>query len=174
MMGVRARSWLLVVSLALNLFLVGLMAGHRLSPPPIPEAVPGTVFADLRRMADVLPAETRGEVRQLFEAHRPEIIRGLMAMRAARDDIRDILLTDPYDPEALQTAFDALRDRTAEVQSVVHAALVEVAGRLGPEERLAIVREPHRRGGSDRRGPMHTPGRPDSPFADDGPESPRQ
>ena len=172
MMGGRGRSWLLVVSLALNLFLVGLTVGHRLSAPPMPEALPGTVFADLRRMADVLPPETRGEIRQHFEAHRPEIIRGLMAMRAARNDVRDVLQQDPYDPEALRAAFDALRDRTADVQSVVHDTLVEVAGRLDPEDRLAIVRMPDRRGGPERQGPFDRQGRPGPPFGPE-PESPR-
>ena len=167
MMGSRTRSWLLVLSLGLNLFLVGLMAGHRFSPPPVPEALPGTVFADLRRMADVLPAETVGEIRQQFESHRLEIIRGLMAMRAARDEVREVLRQDPYDPEALRAAFQGLRDRTADVQSVVHGVLVDVAGLLDPEERLAIVRTPERRGGPERRGLQDSPGRSGLPFPRD-------
>ena len=179
MMGRRARSWVLIVSLTLNLFLVGLIAGHRLSPPPPPESIPGTVFADLRRMSEALPPETRGEIRDHFEAHRPDMIRGLMAMRAARHDVRDVLQREPYDPEALRAAFDTLRDRTDAVQAIVHTALIEIAGQLDPDERLAIARPPERRGGPDRQGsfdrpgPSDRPGRPGMPLEPD-PESPPQ
>lgn len=171
MMSGRARSWLLIASLAVNLFLVGLMAGHRFSPPPIPDSVPGTVFGDLRRMADVLPADTRREIRDLFESHRPEIFSGLRGIRSARDDIREILRTEPYDPEALNAAFAVLRQRTDQVQSIVHGALVDVAGRLGPDERLSIVRTPDRHGGRGRGGPSD---RGEPPFGEPEPESPRQ
>ena len=162
-MGGRARSWVLIASLTLNLFLVGLIAGDRLSPPPPPESIPGTVFADLRRMSEALPPETRGEIRDRFEVHRPELIRGLMAMRAARHDVRDVLQREPYDPDALRAAFDTLRERTDAVQAIVHTALIEVAGQLDPDERLAIARPPGRRGGPDRQGSFDRPGPPDRP-----------
>lgn len=169
-MGGRARSWVLIVSLTLNLFLVGLIAGHRLSPPPPPELIPGTVFADLRRMSEALPPETRSEIRDHFEAHRPDMIRGLMAMRAARHDVRDVLQREPYDPEALRAAFDTLRDRTNAVQAIVHTALIEVAGQLDPDERLAIARPPRQRGGPDRQGPRDGQG-PSDPSERLGPPS---
>ena len=146
----RWQSVLLIVSLALNLFLIGILAGGRIakwSYPEMPIAFalsPGIVS----RLIGELPPGAQAEARRLFEDRRWEIRREMRALRTARVEALEILTAEPFDREAFSEAMVAVRRQTLAVQEVVHEVLIDLSSRVDPETRAmldAAARGLHRR-----------------------------
>jgi len=124
----------LVVSLALNFFLAGWMGARMIH---------GDMGHDrwsITRLVRDLPEDQRGAVLDIFERHR-EQIRGVMdTMRDTRREVADILMAEPYDPDAAAQALAELRSESAAMQESMHAALLEAAANLPPEARVDLGR----------------------------------
>jgi uncharacterized membrane protein len=147
----RARL-LLWGSLALNLFLAGLIVGALLlgergrrdrGPKP-----PRSLLAAAEQFE---PAE-----REAFEAlllrkaqeSRPQA----RALRRARGEVRAAISAEPYDPAAAVAAMDRARAQEIALRRELDSAVLEFATRLDAEERAALAEAMRRRGGSWRRG----------------------
>jgi Spy/CpxP family protein refolding chaperone len=92
------------------------------------------------------------EVAAVLERNRERVREQRQATRAARAAVRDALLAEPFDRAALERAFAGLREQRAQAQAAAHATVVELAEKLGPEQRRKLARRGRgRRGG---RGPM--------------------
>lgn len=121
------RSWVLVVafsllgvSLLLNLFLFGVMAGKRAEPGASQaRAALGALVADV-------PPELRSEVRRSLMAERRVLGRELRAIGQARQRIGALLAAPELDEAALREAFASLQGHTATSQRLVHETLMEV------------------------------------------------
>ncbi|NBC33134.1 MAG: periplasmic heavy metal sensor [Alphaproteobacteria bacterium] len=137
----RWRSVLLIVSLALNLFLVGILAGGRLADwrdhgsPGAAALGPGAVSQLLRE----LPASTRIEARRMFMDRRPEIRRHMRELRNARVEALRILRAEPFDQAAFAAAMATVRDRTLALQAAVQEVLIELSGRVDAETRARLA-----------------------------------
>ncbi len=149
----RINRWLaigLFVSVALNLFVAGLIMGgpFRDGPPDRrgPDMLPSPrMFIEafgredgrkvMRTLRDEIP-DLRGKFRQAGEARR-----GVVAAMSA----------DPYDPEALEAAFTAARAAHVELAESIQKPLTEVLADLTPEQRAKFADE-FRRPRHDRRG----------------------
>lgn len=148
----KAR-WLLialVVSLALNLALVGFLAGRAAGPPPFFRAAIGVdPTVGLGRMLRFLPDERRREV---LGREAPRRIReSLAAVRETQRALDRQLREEDFDAAEVAATLQAFRERFAESQARSHAALVAAAGRLTPAERAQLVAQ-MRRGTKGRRG----------------------
>lgn len=148
--GPRAAPWLLVallISLAINLFVGGLAAGRHFagSPAPTQPAIappqPGerVPVPAVRRFIAALPEEHRPIVEASLAERRPQIAAATRELRAARERVRDVLVAERFDRAALDAALEGVRDRNADVQRVLHQALVQAADRLPQEARRAIA-----------------------------------
>jgi uncharacterized membrane protein len=141
----------LIVSAAVNLFLVGFVAartfGHRPKPPG-----PGPFHA--REMFDVGRSP---EMRERFERRKEELRPQHRALREAREELEQALLAEPYDRARVEQALATLRKQTGTLQEGMHRALLDIAAELGPEERRAFVRENFGRRRGMRRGPGPDP-----------------
>lgn len=115
---------LLVLSVMLNLFIGGVIAG-RLS------GAGGAAFGRL-------PPEVRTSVRQELFAERGDLRRALLTLRTARQDVRSALTADPFDEAAAAAALGRLRAATDGVQTIMHRAYVRAAERLPAETRRQI------------------------------------
>src|SRR5262245_23708472 len=132
----RTSRWLLVglvVSLVLNLLLIGFVAG-RLSgfrpPPPFgPDPTAGYF-----RMLGFLSDERRAAVGPDLRKQMAEIIPMLRAMRGDQRAVFDALTADPFDAAALDKALADLRAHLGAAQVASHHSFVELAKRLTPEE----------------------------------------
>ena len=153
----RWRGVLLIVSLALNLFLVGLLVGGRLADWRQPGPVfgvgvgPGTVSRLLRE----LPDSARNDARAMFLERRPEIRRQMRALQEARSDAYRALTAEPFDQQGFADAMAAVRQRTASVQAEVQAVLIDLSGELDAETRARLADtarglHPHRPGPRDQ------------------------
>ncbi|MGQ0663553.1 MAG: periplasmic heavy metal sensor [Pseudomonadota bacterium] len=148
----RMGKWLaiaLFVSLGVNLFLVGLMAGRYLGPSAPPFASGPSPAGDrpwfIHRMAENLPPEHRQVFEDAMAERRRDMGAANAAMREARRRVRDALVAEPFDRAALEAALADLRNRALDSQKAVHDAIAGAAQRLPPEARRPLVEGPRGR-----------------------------
>ena len=133
--------WLLVASLALNVFLGVTVGTHFFREPPKgPPARPGMFLLD---MAESLPEDDARILRQAFEAHKGEFP-GDMGPPHGFDRMRDALVAEPFDLEAflrMESEFRANREREG---AVIGLALAEALPKMSPEGRKRLAAHPPR------------------------------
>ncbi len=141
------KNWLtalLVVSVSINLLLVGVVMGRALFGP---EDRPPLDWA----MTE-LSEDTRQSLKQQMRKHRHETMPIRRDFRAAQKELRKILEQAPYDPVAVEQAFSRLRQATGAMQISMHTQMTQVLADLSPEERIKVYRAlSHPRGPSGRR-----------------------
>lgn len=139
------RNWLialLVVSISLNLLLVGIFVGRVMFGPPQRPPLDWAVSG--------LSDETRQQVRAKMREHLIGTRPLRRDFREAQDKLRDALLKDPYDPADVDQALVGLREAFASMQSSMHQQMSEVLADLSPEERLQVYRMLSQPGGPRR------------------------
>jgi uncharacterized membrane protein len=144
--------WLLIVlivSLALNLFLGGLMFGRWVSGPRHHRLAtvasvgergatgePGRI---LHRMASTLPPEHRPAFEAAIAKHRERVVQAAGQAREAREQAREVLRKEPFDRAALDRAFETVRASNVALQTEIQAAISEGAAGLPPEARQLLA-----------------------------------
>ncbi|MDT8428344.1 MAG: periplasmic heavy metal sensor [Pseudomonadales bacterium] len=137
-------TWVLIVSLTLNLLLIGGISArflNRSSIRPLPSNV-GWLLRDL-------DTDTRDQLRPQLEQYAEETrpLRGNM-FRAQRQ-LNSLMATDPLDQEAIRAAFAELRRTNLVYQEASHEQTLSILAALTPEQRqyaLSFMR--------NRRNPM--------------------
>lgn len=150
------RRWLLFLSLALNLFLLGVVVtgtlinwqnralgigggGHPFSPRAIAEAVPEAERDKAREIAD----SRRGEQREALR----EVRRARMAVYR--------LLDEPFDRATMEAALVRMREADARLAMSGQETVLDMLEALSPEARAAVgahIRDKGRERFRDRRG----------------------
>ena len=136
----RGTRWLLVGSLALNLFFVGavgaLAARHYLAPPAASLAtLDRSVAARIERLAVTLPANDADILRAEFRDRQASVEAVQVSYRQAQDRIRAALRAQPFESEPLRAAMTETRaargdfDRSLQDVIAVAAGKMSVAGR---------------------------------------------
>lgn len=128
----------LVLSLALNLLLVGIIGGAALRylryGPPVPVADVG-----LGPFTGALAPEDRKALRDSFLRQTP----GLRdSRREARDDLQrmiGLLRTDPWDPAAALSIMSRRTDRTVERIALGQSLFLERLGSMTADQRRALA-----------------------------------
>lgn len=135
--GGRIRIFL-AVSVALNLFLAGMMIAWHMRPPPPPP--PGPWFERMiQRMSADLPPADQAILRSSYEARRQELDRMDKEVQAAREKVSAAMRAQPYDPAALEAAMAAARDVREPVIETVEQAVAEAAAKMSPEGRTKLA-----------------------------------
>jgi uncharacterized membrane protein len=130
--------WGLVASVALNLFLVALVATHLLSHPRGGRRMAPVMRID--SLAATLPAPDGDKLRAALQARSGEIGAALDRFRAAQDEVRARLRSEPFDLAALKRAMAEAQGRhqvmEAAIQDLIAGAAAEMsaAGR----DKLAV------------------------------------
>jgi uncharacterized membrane protein len=121
------------ISLAVNLMLCGFLLGRGVRRPMSrPNATrPGDSAAHERG---------RGPWRGPWLAHRDALRTRQGALRGARREARDALLSSNFDAPSLERALGAVRAETTHAQEELHRSLVEAATRATPGERRELAR----------------------------------
>ena len=159
-MSERSVSYLvLLCSVAINLLLIGAIAGEWVSgarrpPPPMQWA------------ANDLDEATRARVRQILEEQRPAAQTLRHDLRAIDQRLMAVIRASTLDPEALNATLSDLRRTNGEYQALLHGSLESVLPTLTPPQRVDVVRRLLR----GHSGPPHRhkpgPGRPPKPRPD--------
>ena len=160
----RLFAIVLFVSLGLNVFLGGILAGHWLADdsaaapvPPSTTLVPrqGERDADkgpggwlFRRMAQSLPDEHRATFEAIIARHRPAMAKAATSIRTARSQVHAAMTNEPFDRATLDAAFAELRAGNDVLQAEIQSAIAEAAQALPLDARqhLADWRAHGRRG----------------------------
>lgn len=140
--GASRGRWLrvaLVASLALNLFLAGIMGVWAVKPLFRGHHGSGPGEGIVERLAGRLPEADQPILRQAF-AKRPDIGRLLEEARKAQQDARRTLRANPFDPEAFRAATERVRAARDAAQSEIHQAVREAATQMSAEGRTKLAR----------------------------------
>ena len=154
-MNERRLQLAFVLSLGLNLFLVGLIVGGLLM------SARADVDRGRRRgaghywaAAERFDPADREAFRELMRREARENAPRLRAMRQARRDAHDAVAGAPFDPAAARAALARAHQEELALRADVDAAVLEFAQRLDPKERAALaeaMRRPKGRRGSRER-----------------------
>lgn len=119
----------LVASLAVNLLAAGWVLGQRVAAPHHMER------GMLRQMGRHLPTEVRTPLRAAMRERRQPLFEAFREVREARQAVRAALAREPFDAAVLEAALARQRAGTAVLQQLMHAAMVDTATSLPPEQR---------------------------------------
>jgi uncharacterized membrane protein len=138
------RNWIamaLAVSVALNLFLAGVVAG-RIGG----QAAQGVqAQRNLEAALAPLPEAKRDAVRREIRRVMPEVRRDQQAVQQARAAAAAELLRPQPDGAALDRHFREVQVRTTSMQHALQQAFKRAAADLTPEERRALIEAAKRR-----------------------------
>src|SRR5574341_1483247 len=128
----RPMRFLLVGSLALNLFGIGAIAADAIMDrdghgglfghcrPPRFMGLPSP-----RELREVLPENDQAKLDSLLQAHKAQFRQRLDELFAARQGVTDAIKTEPFDRAKLATAFAARREREATMAAGAQDWLVD-------------------------------------------------
>ena len=171
------RKWLVaivVISIALNLLLVGFYIGQQPLPGRTNVSIDPTM--GLPRVLQGLPEDRRRALLQDVDVSRREIASRHRALQKVQLDIERIMETEPFEPDELTQALENFRRRFDENQEDSHRLLVQLFEQIDPEERRAVRIALSRLRARPDQGRPRDMGRKRPPpgFDDDRPRSPRR
>ena len=130
--------WLLLGSLALNLFFVGVALAIIVRAPAAP-TWDRNVFVRVERIADTLPPADADLLRGQINANRQLIEDAQTKYRAAQDQIRATLRQEPFDVEAMRAAMAKTRGARQSFDQVIQGVFAFSASQMSPAGRSALA-----------------------------------
>jgi len=140
----RPARWLLpllVVSLAVNLLVAGILVAGYFRPPP-PERMSGSPsFSQIlpRSFFRELSEDRRQQLREIFGRHRGAFREDKQALRDSALGVADALAREPFDAAVAKAAIDAYGARSRELVDLGMTVANEVVDRLGTDERKILA-----------------------------------
>ncbi|SAK54987.1 membrane protein [Caballeronia temeraria] len=146
-MSPRTLKTLAAVSLVLNVFLIGSIAGgaYRLFAHQRAETAQQR---GIRFAAADLSAERQRELRDALRQTRRQSVPLIRAARDGRIDLAHLLAARDFDRKALDDALARTRDADVALRARIEGTVADFAATLTPEERLKLV------GAMERYGPL--------------------
>ncbi len=133
-----ASRWLLLGSLALNLFFVGIavaMAVRPHGPPPWDR----NVFVRAERIATSLPVADADILRGQIKTNQGAIESAQTKYRAAQDAIRGTLRQEPFDVTTVQDAMAKARTARQDFDQTIQSVFASSATQMSPAGRQALA-----------------------------------
>ena len=129
--------WLLLGSLALNLFFVAFAIA--LAVRPAAPAWDRDVFVRAERIADTLPTTDAAALRGRIKASRGDIENAQTKFRSAQDAIRDTLRAEPFDAEALRASMANARAARQAFDQTIQGVFAGAAAQMSQPGRQALA-----------------------------------
>ncbi len=146
--GAAARvRWLLLGSLALNLFFVGAAGAvaYRYSSP-VPLATVARIdhglASRLNRIAASLPSTDAKIMRSELRAAEEKVAAAQADLRLSQDEVRSSLRAEPFDPEAVRTAMADNRAARDNFDEVLHDMIATAAAKMSVVGRNKLAEWP--------------------------------
>jgi uncharacterized membrane protein len=130
--------WLLLGSLALNLFCVGIALALFIRAPA-PSTWDRNVFVRVERVAATLPPSDADLLRGQINANREAIDSAQNSFRAAQDAIHETLRQEPFAPEALRAAMAKTRTARQAFDQTIQGVFAASAAQMSPAGRRALA-----------------------------------
>ncbi len=131
--------WLLLGSLALNLFFFGVAVAMAIRGPAPPPRWDPNVFVRVDRLAATLPPADADLLRGAFQADHDRIAMAQTAYYDARRAIHETLRQDPFKVDDMRAAMVKMREARQAYDEVVQGVFAGVAGKMGSAARHAIA-----------------------------------
>jgi uncharacterized membrane protein len=144
MMARGSARWLLLGSLALNLFFIGIAIAMAVRPAASP-SWDRNVFVRVERLAGSLPPADGDLLRGQIKTNRASIENTQAKYRAAQDTIRAALRLEPFDVTALQAAMAQTRAARQNFDQAVQGVFATSAAQMSQVGRRALADWPPRR-----------------------------
>jgi uncharacterized membrane protein len=136
--------WLLLVSLALNLFFVGVAVAMAIRAPE-PSTWDRNVFVRIERLTATLPPADADLLRGGIDADRKAIEDAQKQYRGAQDQIRAILRQEPFDVAAMRAAMAKTRAARQNFDQDLQGVFADAAAKMSPAGRHALADWPPNR-----------------------------
>ena len=130
--------WLLLGSLALNLFLIGAAVAIAIRAPA-PPAWDRNVFVRVERIATTLPPSDAALLRGQIKANREAIEDTQTKYRTAQDTIRATLRQQPFDPAAMREAMAKTRAARQNFDQTIQGVFATTAAQMSAAGRHALA-----------------------------------
>jgi uncharacterized membrane protein len=139
----RASRRLLLASLALNLFFVGIagaliVRSHAAAPAPS-APVDRSVAARIERLAATLPAADAEVLREEYRARSGAVEPVRDAFRRAQDSAREFLRAEPFDVGALRAAMAQTRAARQALDQALQDVIASAAAQMSPAGRRKLA-----------------------------------
>jgi uncharacterized membrane protein len=139
----RSSRWLLIGSLALNLFFIGtivsLAARSYVAPQPVATERPRTAAARIERLAAPLPAADAEKLRAAFRARAGAAEGARDALNKAYERAQASLRADPFEPAALRAALAEARAARPAYDQIMQDILLTGATAMSSEGRQKLA-----------------------------------
>lgn len=140
----RSSRWLLIGSLALNLFFVGtvgaLAVRHAFAPAqPAATERPRTAAGRIERLAAPLPPADGEKLRAAFRAREAAAESGREAVNRAFERIQTALKAEPFDAAQLRAAFAEARAARPLYEQTIQDIIATAAAGMSPEGRTKLA-----------------------------------
>ena len=130
----------LVLSLAVNFFLGGLVLGRGVGQGGgMAWASAPALRVGIERVLRTLPDGDRRLMRGMFEEQKDAIMQKLVAFREARRGVAQALKAVPFNPDAFAAAYQTMQDRNRDLQEAIHAVIKAAVPQLSPAGREAMA-----------------------------------
>lgn len=130
--------WLLLGSLALNLFFVGIALAMAIRAPAAP-AWDRNVFVRVEHIADTLPPADADLLRGQIKINRQTIDDAQRQYHSAQDEIHATLRREPFDVDALRAAMVKTRAARQSFDTVIQGVFAFAASQMSPAGRTALA-----------------------------------
>jgi uncharacterized membrane protein len=131
--------WLLLGSLALNLFFVGVAVAMAVrGPPPHPRWDPN-VFVRVERIARTLPPADGAILRDAMNANHAAIDQAQTAFYAAREEIHETLRQDPFKVADMRAANAKMRAARQHFDEIIQEVFADAAPKMSTAGRRALA-----------------------------------
>ncbi len=152
----RSSRWLLVGSLALNLFFIGTLGAlavrHYVLPTqPAATERPRTAAARIDRLAAPLPAADAEKLRAAFRAREAAAENARDTLNRAFERMQAALRAQPFDPAQLRTALADVRTARPAYEQVMQEIYLAGASAMSPEGRIKLADWPPPRSTTNKR-----------------------
>lgn len=143
--------WLLLGSLALNLFFVGVALAMVIRAPASSYWDPN-VFVRVERLAATLPPADAEILRRQINANHAAIEDTQAKFHSARQHVHEVLRQEPFDVEAMRTATAQTRAARLNFDQTIQGVFADIAAKITPAGRQALANwPPGRRTAGDKR-----------------------
>ncbi|MGC1467712.1 MAG: periplasmic heavy metal sensor [Pseudolabrys sp.] len=130
--------WLLLASLAVNLFFIGVAIALLIRAPAAP-TYDRNVFVRIDRLAATLPAADGGKMRAEIASHHDAVEAVQTNYRAAQDAIRATLRQEPFDEAAMRAAMAQTRAARQNFDQAIQGVVALAAAKMSPAGRKALA-----------------------------------
>ncbi|HKG01125.1 MAG TPA: periplasmic heavy metal sensor [Xanthobacteraceae bacterium] len=140
----RSSRWILLGSLALNLFFIGatgaLVTRHYLADRAVSTApVDRSVAARVERLAATLPSSDAEILRSEYRANATPVDASRAAYHRAQDEVRRVLRSDPFEPEAMRAAMVKARAARQVFDQLLQDMIASAAGKMSAAGRNKLA-----------------------------------